>query len=255
MHPLNCQRCGAALTVPVDLAAVVVRCQFCGEQTPLPQGLVSLRAQERQSELQRQAQAAARVSAEQTSRSVARNMWLFVGLVLGLPLVLTLGIFAFVFLMTKTVQESATAVASPAMATPTPTIPEPLPAPRASDAKSTGEDRTTVLMKELYGKGCKTVIMAPIQSSGEKTLKASFVVNGTCVRVLAVTGVADNELTLTMKTPFGETIATPEAGNEVDFTYCPKTAGPHPMSIEPSTDDFYTVAAVECPASLSKKKK
>lgn len=255
MQPLNCQRCGAALTVPVDLAAIVVRCQFCGEQTPLPQGLVSLRAQERHNELQRQAQAEARASAEQTTRGAARNMWLFVGLVLGLPLVLTLGIVAFVFLMTKTVRESATAATSTAMATPaTPTPVEPSPPPRASDSKSTGEDRTTVLMKQLYGKGCRTVIMAPIQSSGEKTLKASFVVNGTCVRVLAITGVADNKLTLTMKTPFGETIATPEAGNEVDFTYCPKTAGPHPMSIEPSTDDFYTLAAVECPASLSKKK-
>jgi len=156
--------------------------------------------------------------------------------------------------MTKTAQESATAAASTAHATPTPTVAAPVPAPRASDSKSTGEARTTVVMKQLYDKGCKNVIMAPVQSSGEKTLKAAFVLNGTCVRVLAITGVPDNALTLTMKTPFGETIPTPEAGNEVDFTYCPKTPGPHPMSIVPATDDFYTVAAVECPASLSKKK-
>jgi len=251
MQPLNCQRCGAALTVPVELAELVVRCQFCGDQTPLPQGLLALRAQERNLQVQQQAQAQARASAEQATKSVARSMWLFVGLILGVPLLLAVGIFVFIFLMARTVQESA-AGAPPAVVVPT--VVEPPPAPRASDSKSTGEDRTTAVMKQLYDKGCKTVIMAPAQSAGETTLTASFVVNGTCVRVLAVTGVADNKLTLTMKTPFGEAIKTPDAANEVDFTYCPKTAGPHPMSIAPSTDDFYTVAAVECPASLSKKK-
>jgi len=254
MQPLSCQRCGAALAVPADLSEIVVRCQFCGEQTPLPNALLALRAQERQLYLQQQAQAQARASAEQTTKSVARSMWLFVGLILGVPLVLTLGIFIFIFVMAKTVQDTSAATAATALAIPVPTDIAPPPAPRASDAKSTGEDRTTVLMKQFYDKGCKTVIMAPIQSSGESSLKASFVVNGTCVRVLAITGVADNKLTLTMKTPFGETIATPEASTEVDFTYCPKTPGPHPMSIVPATDDFYTVAAVECPASLSKKK-
>jgi len=251
MQPLDCQRCGAALTVPADLAEAVVRCQFCGEQTPLPQALLALRAQERQLQLQQQAQAQARASAEQTTKSVARSIWLFVGLIVGVPLLLTVGILVFVFFITRTVRES---VAGVPVSVPTPTVAAPPPPPRASNSKSTGEDRTTAVMKQLYDKGCKTVIMAPAQSAGETTLTASFVVNGTCVRVLAITGVADNKLTLTMKTPFGETIQTPDAANEVDFTYCPKTPGPHPMSIVPSTDDFYTVAAVECPASLSKKK-
>ena len=253
MQPLSCQRCGAALAVPVDLTALVVRCQFCGEQTPLPHELLALRAQERQTQLQQQAQAQARASAEQTTRSATRSMWLFVGLILGVPLLLTLGIFIFIYGMARTVRE-ASSLPLIVVPTPTPAVVALPPAPRASDAKSTGEDRTTVLMKQLYDKGCKNVIMAPVQSSGEETLKASFVVNGTCVRVLAITGVTENTLTLTMKTPFGETIPTPEASNEVDFTYCPKTPGPHPMSIVPATDDFYTVAAVECPASLSKKK-
>src|SRR5439155_3238974 len=105
-------------------------------------------------------------------------------------------------------------------------------------------------MKQLYGKGCTNVIMPPAQVQGDRTLDTKFVQNGTCVRVLVVTGSTENKLTLTMKNPFGEDLPTPVAGTEIDFTYCPKQSGPHPTHIDATTDDFYTVAAVECPKGV-----
>ena len=133
--------------------------------------------------------------------------------------------------------------------------PQPTVAPRAiaSDSKSTGEDKTTAEMKDLYAKGCKSVTMAPKQMQGERTLKTNFVVGGPCIRLLANTGVSDNKLTLTMKNPLGETIKTPEPATEIDFMFCPKIAGEHPMTITPATDDYFTLAAVDCPASVKPK--
>lgn len=251
MQQLACRRCGASLKVPDELSAIVVTCQFCGESTPLPNDLLAVRQAQHRAIAMQQAQQQAVRQNQEAQKQVVRGIGWMLFLFIGVPILLVVGIVVFIIWVvhdaTKNIQTASTphAISTPA---------EPTVAPRAiaSDSKSTGADRTTVEMKDLYAKGCKTVTMAPKQLQGEHTLKTSFVTGGPCIRILANTGVADNKLTLTMKNPLGEAIKTPEPATELDFTFCPKIAGEHPMTISPATDDFFTLAAVDCPAGLKK---
>ena len=252
MQQLACRRCGASLKVPEALTAVVVTCQFCGESTPLPNDLLAVRQAQHRAVTMQQAQQQAVRQNQEAQKQVVRGIGWMLFLFIGVPILLVVGIAIFIIWVvhdaTKNIQHTTTTPHE--ISTPTPTV-----APRAiaSDSKSTGEDKTTAEMKDLYAKGCKSVTMAPKQVQGEKTLKTNFVVGGPCIRLLANTGVPDNKLTLTMQNPLGETIKTPEPTTEIDFMFCPKIAGEHPMTITPATDDYFTLAAVDCPASVKPK--
>jgi hypothetical protein len=257
MQPLICQRCGATLTIPSDLAAVTAHCPFCGDQTPLPDSMLAARHQERQLLVEAQIAATTQQQAaamqDQRTRSISRLVLWIVGLSVVGPIILTAIIEGFVYFAMKSPAVQVPMAAKADLES-VPALPRP-PPPPPDDPKSTGEERMTALMKAADAAGCKTVILPPTRDQGDQTLDTKFVVNGTCVRALVTTGMPDNKLTLTMKTPFGETIKTPEASTEIDFIYCPKKAGPHPTSISPTTDGYYTVAALECPASVANKKK
>lgn len=238
---IACKRCGAQLEVPLDLAATTVRCSYCGNTMPLPQDVMSARKQER---MARMAATAPAVQTKSTGTSAGTS----IGIVVAIVGLLVLGfIGGIIFLI---VAIAGAEKPEPGVAT-TPAVVDSTPAaiakPIASDAQSTGQMRTTALMKQLYDKGCTNVIMPPEQAQGDKKLDTKFVQNGTCVRVLVITGSTDNKLTLAMKNPFGEDLPTPAPNTEIDFTYCPKQSGPHPTTITATNDDFYTVAAVECP--------
>ncbi len=258
MDGFVCHSCGAALAVPDDVDAVVARCEFCGEETTLPPEILEARAEQRRERLERESRELALETAETTRRSASRAMGILVVLVIAVPLLITGAVLAVVYLAAPAPTTAAAAAApktrggGPAA---TSKAVEEAKAARASEVGALGEARMTARLKELYVKGCKDVLMPPQTTSGEQTLDTKFVLNGRCVRVLAISAGAGNTLTLEMKTPFGDKLATPPASAEVDFTYCPKTAGPHPTHIIPATSDDYTVAAVECPASLAKKPK
>lgn len=237
---VGCQRCGASLEVPLDLAATTVRCSYCGHTTSLPADVMNARRQER---MARMAATTPEVTPPPPPPS---NVWMvWVASAVGM----TIAFGVVVPILTRT-----TTTDPPTTTTTTTTTPAPvaIPKPIASDAKSTGQTRTTELMKQLYDKGCKNVVMPPERAQGDTKLDTKLVA-GTCVRVLVVTGSAENKLTLAMKNPFGEELKTPAASSEVDFMYCPKQSGPHPTHITATTEDFYTVAAVECPKSLAGK--
>lgn len=255
MQQLACRRCGASLKVPDDLSIVVVTCQFCGESTPLPSDLVAIRQAQHRAVTMQHAQQQAVAQHQEQQKQVVRGIGWMLFLFIGVPILLVVGIVVFVIWIvhdaTKDMQTSSTPIPHEVVRPPPP--PPPTPKPIATDSKSTGEDKTTAEMKSLYGRGCKNVLMAPKQIQGAKTLNTKFVVGPTCIRVLANTGAPGNSLTLTMKTPLGENVKTPDPGSEIDFTFCPKMEGEHPMTITPSTDDFYTLAAVDCPASLKGK--
>ncbi len=252
MQQLSCRRCGASLKVPDELTAVFVTCQFCGETTPLPQDLVAIRQAQHRAATMHQAQQHAVQAHQETQRQVVRGIGWMLFLFIGVPVLAVIGITIFIiWVVHDATKQMASDTSHEVVVTP-PSPPKPPPKPIASDSKSTGEDKTTAEMKDLYGKGCKTVLMSPKPSQGEKTLKTSFVVGGPCVRILVNTGVPENKITLTMKNPLGESIKTPDPATEIDFTFCPKIAGEHPITVSPATDDFYTLAAVDCPAGLKK---
>jgi hypothetical protein len=237
---IACQHCGASLEIPLDLAAMAVRCHYCGEQTQLPNDVLQARRQERMSRM------AATAPAVVPKLSSPSTGGILVAVVIGVSV---LGSLVAIVLSIVMRDDSPTPVTIPHPVIVTPPIPViPTAKPIASDAKSIGATRTTERMKQLYDKGCKNVIMPPEQTQGDMKLSAKFVANGTCVRMLVITGSAENKLTLTMKTPFGEEVKTPAASNELDFSFCPKQSGPYPTNVTTTNDDFYTVAAVECPA-------
>lgn len=229
-----------------------VTCQFCGETTPLPADLVAVRTAQHRAATMAQAQQHAVQAHHETQKQVVRGIGWMLFVFIGVPVFAVIGITIFIiWAVHDATKKIASDTTPPEVFTPSP--PPAPPKPIASDSKSTGEDKTTAQMKDLYGKGCKTVLMSPKPIQGEKTLTTNFVVGGPCIRILANTGIKENKITLTMKNPLGETIKTPDPATEIDFTFCPKIAGEHPMTVKPATDDFYTLAAVDCPASLKGK--
>jgi hypothetical protein len=231
--------------VPEDLSLLVAKCAFCGEQVPLPVNMIATRqAQLRAAEADRTARTVGAVQG--AARTAGRWVFWTVMLTTVVPVLLAI-VGGVVVLIVNGVKSTN---ASPNGGTTAAPAPEPVAAPPATDPVSTGESRATEMVKGLYARGCKNVVFPPQRMQGDQTLQTKFVLNGTCVRVIAVTGVAANRLTLTMKTPFGETIETPPPSTELDFTYCPKTEGPHPTQITPATEAYYTVGALECPSHL-----
>ena len=246
-QPLTCHRCGAAADVPEDVTAVTAKCAFCGEQIPLPPDILALR-QERIEADQRERVVQTMSAARNAVGKAARGVFWTVMLTTVVPITLAI-VGGIVVAIVKAVNASPSDSSSGTnVASSPPAIP--VATPPATDPVSTGETHATEVVKALYSHGCKNIVLPPQRMQGDQTLQTKFVVNGTCVRVIAVTGVRANRLTLAMKTPFGEAIQTPPPSSEMDFTYCPKTEGPHPTEITPATDAYYTVAALECPPHL-----
>lgn len=252
MQQLACRRCGAALTVPDDLWVSHVKCQFCGDATALPPELVAVRQAQQRAVTMHQAQQQAVAQHQETQKQVARGIGVMLFVFIGGPILLVIGIIVFVlWIIHDATKGMHTSSSTPVTHEDHTVAPPPPPPPRTipTDSKSTGEDRTTAELKDLQKKGC-TVIAPPKQAQGERSMQTKFVVGAKCVRVLANTGVADNKLTLTLKNPLGEKIKTPDPTTELDFTFCPKMSGEHPMTLSPATEDYFTLAAMECPAGV-----
>lgn len=236
MSSFVCAHCGAALSIPDEKDAVEASCSFCGQATTLPKDILSLRAGK---------------NAPAGGPSNSGVVLVVAGAAVAL-LVLT-GV-AVALLRSEPHRAQAPVIQPPA---PTPVTPSAAPSTptvaQATDRRANGEARANEILTRLNASGCKEVILPPTQSAGEQTVETKFVMNGKCVTVLAVTGVAKNALTLKMKSPLGDVIQTPPAAPEVEFSICPKMRGPHPTTIIPTTEDPYTVAAIECPAPGKKK--
>src|SRR5260370_4324108 len=127
----GCQQCGAALEVPLDLAATTVRCHYCGQTTSLPADVMNARRQERMARM-----AATTPHVQPRRVSTAWIGWMVGGVVLS---TLVVGVIA-VLGTAATVTTTPITVTPPAEPTPTAA-----PKPIASDAKSTGATRATEL--------------------------------------------------------------------------------------------------------------
>jgi hypothetical protein len=135
--------------------------------------------------------------------------------------------------------------------------PRPLLDPRPRDPRSTGQAAVAARMKQLYARGCRHIVHpAERLDTGIRWVpKLANSHNANCLHVLVMTGARDNALTVTMKTPFGEQVALPGPGPVIDFRYCSRSGGPHPITITPSTDAFYTFAAVDCPRGAKRRRR
>ncbi len=114
-----------------------------------------------------------------------------------------------------------------------------------TDPVGVGATRVAELLEARQAAGCRRLLAPAATHVGEATLTATLN-RGTCVQLVAATGMADNELTVSLSTPVGRPIAAP-AGQEVVLSYCVDTGGPHAGRITPALDGPFTSAAVICP--------
>src|SRR5258708_27723685 len=142
---IACQRCGASLEIPLDLAALTVRCNYCGDQTQLPNDVLQARRQERMSRMAATAPAA-------TPKPSSGFPWIAIA-ISGVVFLAIAGSIIAVVVASAVAIEPVT-VSGPVIVTPPTPIPIPTPKPIASDAKSVGATRATERMKQLYDKGC-----------------------------------------------------------------------------------------------------
>ncbi len=115
-----------------------------------------------------------------------------------------------------------------------------------TDADSTGKAKVGAKLKQLMTHGCYQISLATETFADERKLTVPLEA-GTCFDLFAATGVPDNELTLTLSTPFGESVAPmPAAANELDLGYCAASSGPHIMELSAAVDGPFSAAIAIC---------
>lgn len=253
----GCDLCGAVLPIPADDAILSVKCSHCQHEQLVPDAerrreAQAERREREEEERERRREADSHATAVRSSSRM--TTWI------------TLGSFVFAIAIAAitagpSVMQTWTAVSAPVQLAPT-TIPVAAPVsappvpiavtpiatgPSAAQQTETARARVAELMRARVQSGCGRVIMPPEIVTGAKGMTAELVQGRHCIEIFAVAGAATNPLTLTMQTPFGESIATPPAGAEVHFRHCPTVAGPHPARATPATGDPFALAAIECP--------
>ncbi len=179
----------------------------------------------------------------------ASNRRLIVGLVVGM-IVLSVG-GTVVSMILQATRSSTPKSSSPEVVEPTaPSTPEPqveveVAPPEPVD--STGEPFVGRHIAALEARGCSKQLLPPTVVTGTQNVETRFLAKKGCVHILVATGQEGEPLTLSLKTPSKRRVETPNAAKEIEFVYCPKKSGKHPMKIEAHSWDTYTVAAVECP--------
>lgn len=115
------------------------------------------------------------------------------------------------------------------------------------DPARNGLTRVSHRLEALRAKGCREVLFAPKTITDEQSFTATLVPGAGCAVVVAASGSDANPLTAELRTPLGRIAAKPDPASEIQIVYCAATSGPHPLTIRPKTDDYYTMGAVNCP--------
>jgi hypothetical protein len=76
--------------------------------------------------------------------------------------------------------------------------------------------------------------------------------DGSCIQILAATGMRDNDITLQLTTPFGENVKGPAPGTEAILSYCVTQAGPYTGTLSAALNGPFTAAAITCPRAAVK---
>ncbi|MEO7037966.1 MAG: hypothetical protein ABI548_28625 [Polyangiaceae bacterium] len=122
-----------------------------------------------------------------------------------------------------------------------------------TDPESTGKTKVGAKLKQLMTHGCYQISLATETFTDERKLTIPLDA-GTCFDLFAATGVPDNELKLTLSTPFGETVAPiPPTANELELPYCAASAGPHIMELSAALDGPFSAAIAICTRSVLPK--
>jgi hypothetical protein len=114
------------------------------------------------------------------------------------------------------------------------------------DPLTTGREKVAARLKELMTHGCFDIALANTVFFDDRKFTTSLS-PGTCFDVIAATGVSDNDLTVTMSTPFGESVAPmPAPTTSFETAYCAANAGPHVVDVVPAVNGPFSVAIAVC---------
>lgn len=221
--PFLCDNCQGALQLPENLELASTTCPYCGKQVLLPEHIVEHR-RERAARARQQAEGRAREAQSTARRRSARKRAAIVAVVVGLAVLATVGgVAALIYASRDT---------------------------RPRDTVSSGNDQVAQWLVSLKARGCDHMVSPPSTEEGIVNMTMKLKRKGNCLTVMAATGVAQNALTLSMRTPFGQQVPASQPGTFVHLTHCADADGAYPVSVTPSTDHFYTFAAIDCPRSL-----
>lgn len=115
-----------------------------------------------------------------------------------------------------------------------------------SDPETTGKAKVAARLKELMTHGCSQISLANSTFLDDRKLTTPLDA-GTCLDLIAATGVPDNQIKIAMSSPFGETIAPlPAPATSLEVPYCASNAGPHVIEVEGAVNGPYSVAIAIC---------
>lgn len=228
---LTCEGCAGNIAIPQDPTLLAVACAYCGRQILLPDQEERRAALERAGEREREKQEKAQEAlSERTARRRSVLLWTGAAVVFS-------GVIVFSIL--KSLKETGGETGRALIGTP-------------SSAQSAEADRRRDAVGERLR---KQITAAQIGSCGrvfaepqvdEKTVDVRFTV-GThqCARFIATAAANDGVVKLTVKDAAGAVAASPRAGRDIDYLYCPrKLAGTHAAVF--TTGGLLAAAGVEC---------
>jgi len=121
------------------------------------------------------------------------------------------------------------------------------------DPAKNGLTRAQVRLKSLSDAGCRRVILPPRAVTGEQTLTATMHTGPFCSVLVVSAGSDDTILETTLKSPMGELVAS-KRSSDMELAACAKVTGDHAVTVTPTNGDYFTLAGMECPRAVARKR-
>lgn len=121
------------------------------------------------------------------------------------------------------------------------------------DPAKNGLTRAQARLKSLTTAGCRRVILPPRAVTGEQTLTATMHTGAFCSVLVVSAGSDDTVLETTLKSPMGELAAT-KRSSDMELAHCAKVTGDHAVTVTPTNGDYFTLAGMECPRAVARKR-
>lgn len=235
--PTLCARCGASLTIPSDLAATSLHCQFCGHEQPLADLEARRRVLAELAVAERQREVFAQVG---QITKVATIVPLVIGAVTTVVVLIVVGIVVW-----RTTSAIGNATNVKITLPEVPAIPTPPAVPAPTDPKSTGADRVKVMIADHERAGCRT-IKSGNTVDDDLTARGVTIPKGHCFTLVVATGVKGNTLTAQFLRSDGKPAGDALDGKEIDTTFCPPKGGTFDFTIDTRDGMPFTFAELEC---------
>jgi hypothetical protein len=234
MDAIACRACGAALTLPTH-ETLSMRCPYCGDASPIPpQYLAVLVERERE----RRA-AAERAEVRADGRRSLRNKIL---LYLALPFAGMVAVGVLIVVMVSVYGKDAIVVNGQPLGN----SDDPPAAPPPTDPHSTGKDVVDKAVADKEKEGCK-VVDADRTSASSQLIDNWKLYAGSCVYVVAATGMPGNQLDLQLEDVNQSPIGVSITGALVSLPFCPTKTGNYGYKIETGPNQPFTWVDLQCP--------